>query len=197
VAERLAQGIAREDSIRMPAYKSYFATAASAKKKWNLTELYAKTVCDVWELTELELGQTYKDNLQTEVQDFYQKQTYVDTAQKLKTITKSITADQFRKMIDLYRGTVVMRSLSGNTAKFRADYAMIWQPMRGRMSGNDKAAQEANAMTCANAFNNQYLQDEQVNYIQYLTGATKNPMALKPYVVQKAGKYTLQIWHKP
>jgi hypothetical protein len=40
---------------------------------------------------------------------------------------------------------------------------MIWQPMRGRMSGGDKAAQEENAMKCASAFNNQYLQDEQVN----------------------------------
>jgi hypothetical protein len=181
----------------MPPYKSHFATVASAQKKWDLTEPYAKTVCQVWELTELELGGTYKDNFETEAQNYYRQQTNVDPAEKMKTITKSITADQFRKVIDLCRGTTVMRALSGSGAKPRADYAMIWQPMRGRMSGNDKAAQEANAMTCANAFNNQYLQDEQVNYIQYLTGATKNPMALKPYVVQKAGKYTLQIWHKP
>jgi hypothetical protein len=181
----------------MPAYKSYFATAASAKKKWDLTEPYAKTVCQVWELTELELRGTYKDNLETDVQNFYRQQTYVDPAQKLKTITKSITVDQFRKLIDLYRGTLVMRALSGNSAKPRTDYAMIWQPMRGRMSGGDKATQEANAMKCANAFNNQYLQDEQVNYLQHLTGATKNPWALKPYVTEKAGKFTLQIWHKP
>jgi hypothetical protein len=181
----------------MAVYKSYFASVASAKTKWNLTELEAKTVCELWELTELELGQTYRDNLQTDVQDFYLKQTYVDPAQKLKTITKSITKDQFRKLVDLYRAMLVMRGLSQNNAKTRADYAMIWQPMRGRMSGREKATQEANAMKCADAFNNLYLQDEQVNYLQYLTGATKNPLALKPYVVEKAGKLTLQIWHKP
>ena len=180
----------------MPAYKSHFATVASAREKWNLTAPYAKTVCQVWELTELELGQTYKDNLENDVQNFFRQQTFVDPAQKLKTITKSITADQYRKLVDLYRGMLVMRGLSGNNAKTRTDYAMIWQPMRGRMSGNDKPTQEANAMKCANAFNNQYLQDEQVNYLQYLTGATKNPLALKPYVVEKAGKFTLQVWHK-
>jgi hypothetical protein len=53
----------------MPAYKSYFATVASAKKKWNLIEPYAKTVCEVWELTELELRETYKGNLQTEAEN--------------------------------------------------------------------------------------------------------------------------------
>src|ERR1700744_1120522 len=123
----------------MPPYKSYFASAASAEKKWNLTERYARTVCDVWELTELELGQTYKDKHETDVQNFYRQQTYVDPAQKVKTITKPITADQFRKLIDLYRGTLVMRDLSVNRDQPRADFAMIWQPMRGRMSGDDKA----------------------------------------------------------
>jgi hypothetical protein len=181
----------------MPRYKSYFESAAAAKNQWGLTDSDAKDVCEIWGLTELELGQTYKDNLQTDVQNFYRNQTYVDPAKKLKTIKKSITADQFRKLVDLYRATLVMRALSGSSAKFRADYAMIWQPMRGRMSGVNKAAQEAKAMAFANAFNNQYLQDEQVNYLQYLTGATKNPLALKPYVVDNAGKLTLQIWHKP
>jgi hypothetical protein len=48
------------------------------------------------------------------------------------------------------------------------------------MPGGDTATQEANAIKCANAFNNQYLQDEQVNYLQDLTSATKNPLAVKP-----------------
>ncbi len=65
------------------------------------------------------------------------------------------------------------------------------------MTGRDKDTQEAKAMNFASLFNNTYLQDEQVHYLQYLTGVKKNPWALKPYVIEKPGSITVQVWHKP
>lgn len=174
----------------MPPYRSYFETAQSAKQQWGLTDTEAKNVCELWELTELELAGTYQDKLRTEAKDFFKRQTTVDPSAKLKTVVKPINDGQFKKLIDVYRGTLVMRELSGGRLQSRADYAMIWQPMKGRMKG------EANAGTLARLFNETYLQDEQVNSLQYLTGVKKNSWALKPYVLENPGKITVQVWHK-
>jgi hypothetical protein len=191
VLDALLQGTNRQEQI-MPAYKSHFESAKTAAKQWRLKDAEAKTACETLELLELELAHgAYADARVTEATDFFLQKTNVDPSQKLKTTTAPIDNEQFTKLLLHYRGMLVMRLLSSGSLQARTDYRLIWGPLKGRMKGN-----EVYAMTLAALFNNTYLVDEQMNYLQYLTKVKKNPMEVKPWVVRKPGDITLQVWHK-
>jgi len=177
-------------------YTSYFESPKSIQNQWNLGANDAKTVWEVWGLVSNELGTTYKDKIPEAQGYFTQKPGALDdpeTVKKYKSVKVDITKAQFKKLVDIHRAQLLMRALhTGNQkAQAQTDYKMIWSPLKGKMGGD---ANEAESL--ATSFNNTYVHEERLHYVNYLTKLEMTRLYIKPWVVEKNDTFTLRVWDK-
>jgi hypothetical protein len=179
----------------MPKYKSYFASSESVKEKWALADDKAKSVQELWDMAWGELQITYKDTLVNDARGYFTQKlgVYDDpiTTGKYNSVQVIVSEDQFTHLVNIQRILLMMRSFyTGGQDRI---CGMVWRGIMGRMKDENEAK------TMARDFNETYVPDELLHYLQYITDKpNKNLLALKPYAVpgKKKDTLTLQVWYK-
>jgi hypothetical protein len=178
-------------------YTSYFSDEQSASDQWNLSFNQAKRVCEIWnDVVCPKLNGIYANALTDEAEGFFKQKTPrcddLSTIKSYKSWDRVIFEDQFKKLVDIQRGLLLLRAFytGGLKQKTQADYPEIWVPIKTSV-GLGSAAE-----SLAKKFNDKYCPDELMHYVHYLVKSDKPPSSMKPWVFKDNGNINLRVWYR-